>query len=154
MAMMAPSNSVPRPVLMVVGEKDFQMMLSHTLVAMKSEIAEPRPYPFWRSSSRQMTMMPEKKSWLMMSIALPAPRSLTSPYMPESTYATASMMVMRMPSSFCAPWKSALSSLVPMSTSIMREPWRSCMTRPEVTIGEMPSSMRVPLLEARMTRIQ
>jgi hypothetical protein len=44
MAMMAPSNSVPRPVLMVVGEKDFQMMLSHTLVAMKSEIAEPRPY--------------------------------------------------------------------------------------------------------------
>jgi hypothetical protein len=31
------------PVLMVVGENDFQMMVSHTLVAMKREIAEPRP---------------------------------------------------------------------------------------------------------------
>ena len=31
------------PALMVVGENDFQMMVSHTLVAMKREIAEPRP---------------------------------------------------------------------------------------------------------------
>ena len=40
MAMMAPSNSVPRPVLMVVGEKDFQMMLSHTLVALIADVVE------------------------------------------------------------------------------------------------------------------
>lgn len=31
--MMAPSNSGPRPVLIVVGEKAFQMMLSQILVA-------------------------------------------------------------------------------------------------------------------------
>lgn len=42
--MMAPSNSVPRPVLMVVGEKAFQIMVSQMLVAMNSEIPEPRPY--------------------------------------------------------------------------------------------------------------
>ena len=40
--MTAPSNSVPRPVLMVVGEKAFQMMVSQMLVAMKSEMPEPR----------------------------------------------------------------------------------------------------------------
>ena len=37
-AMIAPSNSVPRPVLIVVGEKAFQMMFSQIFVAMKSEI--------------------------------------------------------------------------------------------------------------------
>ena len=42
-AMRAPSNSVPRPVLMVVGEKAFQMMDSQMLVAMKREMPEPRP---------------------------------------------------------------------------------------------------------------
>jgi hypothetical protein len=81
----APSNSVPRPVLMVVGEKDFQTMVSQMLVAMKSEMPEPRPYPFCRSSSRMMTMMPATKSWTMMRIELPAPSSRTSPYMPEMT---------------------------------------------------------------------
>ncbi len=42
-ATMAPSNSVPLPVLMVVGENDFQMMLSQMLVAMKSEMPDPKP---------------------------------------------------------------------------------------------------------------
>ena len=37
------SNSVPLPVLMVVGEKAFQMMLSQILVAMKREIPDPSP---------------------------------------------------------------------------------------------------------------
>ena len=41
--MTAPSNSVPLPVLMVAGEKDFQMIVSQMLVAMKREIPEPRP---------------------------------------------------------------------------------------------------------------
>ena len=39
----APSNSGPRPVLMVVGENAFQTMDSQMLVATKSEIPEPRP---------------------------------------------------------------------------------------------------------------
>lgn len=41
--MTAPSNSVPRPVLIVVGENAFQMILSQMLVAMNNEIPEPKP---------------------------------------------------------------------------------------------------------------
>jgi hypothetical protein len=37
------SNSVPLPVLIVVGEKAFHIILSQILVAMKSEIPEPSP---------------------------------------------------------------------------------------------------------------
>jgi len=50
--------------------------------------------------------------------------------------------------------KRAFSFLLLISTSIIREPWRSCITRPEVTMGEIPSSMRVPRLEAMTTRDQ
>lgn len=42
--MMAPSNSVPLPVLIVVGENAFQMMVSQMFVAMNREIPDPRPY--------------------------------------------------------------------------------------------------------------
>lgn len=42
--MMAPSNSVPRPVLIVVGENAFQMMVSQMFVAMNREMPDPRPY--------------------------------------------------------------------------------------------------------------
>ena len=87
--MTAPSNSAPRPLLIVVGLNAFQIMFSlqvkqklttlsithkyniktkeallvyQILVAMKSEIPEPRPYPFWRSSSKHITMIPAKQS--------------------------------------------------------------------------------------------
>ena len=53
-AMMAPSNSAPRPVLMVVGEKAFQMMFSQMFVAMNSEIPEPSPYLMDTSISTYM----------------------------------------------------------------------------------------------------
>lgn len=43
--MTAPSNSVPRPVLTVAGENAFQTIVSQILVAIKSEIPDPRPYP-------------------------------------------------------------------------------------------------------------
>lgn len=42
--MIAPSNSVPRPVLMVVGENAFQMIVSQMFVAMNNEIPDPKPY--------------------------------------------------------------------------------------------------------------
>lgn len=42
--MMAPSNSVPLPVLIVVGENAFQMIVSQMFVAMNSEMPDPRPY--------------------------------------------------------------------------------------------------------------
>jgi hypothetical protein len=40
---MAPSNSVPLPVFMVVGEKAFHTMLSQMFVAMNKEMPEPMP---------------------------------------------------------------------------------------------------------------
>ena len=119
-AITAPSNSAPRPLLIVVGLKAFQMMFSlpidqnnchyltvelmvnpemrphspdagcqivkllqifhvqndklikkipekepdahQILVAMKREIPEPSPYPFCRSSSKHITMIPAKQS--------------------------------------------------------------------------------------------
>ena len=42
-AITAPSNSVSCSVLIVIGEKLFQRMLSQMLVAMKREIPFPRP---------------------------------------------------------------------------------------------------------------
>ncbi len=53
-----------------------------------------------------------------------------------------------------APVNSERSSLTCWFTSMILAPARSCMIRPEVTIGEMPSSMSVPRFDARMTRIQ
>jgi len=44
--MTAPSYSVPISVLAVMGEKAFQTIVSQILVAMKSEIPDPSPYPF------------------------------------------------------------------------------------------------------------
>lgn len=46
-----------------------------------------------------MTISPAKKSWQMIRIALPAPSVDRSPYMPDTTYATASPIVMRIPKS-------------------------------------------------------
>lgn len=45
-AMMQPSNSVSPPDVMVMGEKDFQRMVSAVLAAIKTEIPEFNPYPF------------------------------------------------------------------------------------------------------------
>lgn len=44
--MIAPSNSVPPSVFIVIGLSDFHKIVSLTFVAMKSEIPEPSPYPF------------------------------------------------------------------------------------------------------------
>ena len=99
-------------------------------------------------------MMPAKKSWVMISTALVTPRSLTSPYMPDTTYATASPIVISTPSSFCAPLSRSRSAFTLLSTSMIFDPASSCITRPDVTIGEMPSSMQVPRLEAMITRAQ
>jgi hypothetical protein len=40
-----PSNWVPEAVLIVVGEKDLQIIVSQIFVAIKREIPDPRPYP-------------------------------------------------------------------------------------------------------------
>lgn len=43
------------------------------------------------------------------------------------------------------------SSGLPMSQSIMPDPASSCRISPAVTMGPMPSSMRLPRCEANMT---
>lgn len=45
-------------------------------------------------------------------------------------------------------------SYINQLTSMILAPARSCMMRLDVTIGEIPSSINVPLLLARITRIQ
>ena len=50
--------------------------------------------------------------------------------------------------------KSSRSALTLLSTSMILEPARSCMTSPDVTMGLIPSSMQVPRLLAMMTRAQ
>lgn len=52
---------------------------------------------------------------------------------------------------FWAPLKRALSFGV-SPTSMILAPAKSCMMRPEVTMGEMPSSMSVPG-EGRETQV-
>jgi hypothetical protein len=47
-------------------------------VAMNREIPDPRPYPFWRSSSRMITTIPAANSCRIIRIALPAPSVLRS----------------------------------------------------------------------------
>jgi hypothetical protein len=101
-----------------------------------------------------MTMMPANTSCAMMRTALTVPSSRTSPYMPDTTYATASPTVMSTPSSFCAPSSRSRSALTLLSTSMILDPTSSCITMELVTIGLMPSSMQVPRLDAMMTRAQ
>jgi hypothetical protein len=57
-------------------------------------------------------------------------------------------------SRFCAPPNKARSSLRLKSTSTRLAPASSCIIMPDVTIGEIPSSIRVPLLDAKITLIQ
>ena len=90
----------------------------------------------------------------MMSIALTRPRSPMLPYMPDTTYATDCPRVIKMATSLEAPSMSRRSSFTEESTSMIFDPARSWMTSPEVTMGEMPSSIVVPRFEAMMTRIQ
>lgn len=48
----------------------------------------------------------------------------------------------------------SLSAFTLLSTSMILEPASSCMTSPAVTMGEIPSSMHVPRLDAMITRAQ
>lgn len=48
----------------VVGLKAFHTMVSQMFVAMKREIPDPRPYPFWSSSSKSRTIRPATNSCL------------------------------------------------------------------------------------------
>ena len=55
------------------------------------------------------------------------------------------------PNNLVAPSNNSLSSFCFLSTSIIFDPAKSCIIIPDVTIGDIPNSIRVPLLEARIT---
>ena len=83
--MTAPSNSGPRPVLMVVGENAFQIIDSQIFVAMNREIPLPNPYPFCSNSSSRITMRPATTNCTTSSTQTPAPKSEGNPYRPVRT---------------------------------------------------------------------
>ena len=55
---------------------------------------------------------------------------------------------------FSAPLNKALSSFQFISTSKSLAPAKSYITMPAVTVGEIPNSISVPLLDARITLSQ
>ena len=105
--------------------------VGHGLADGDEDAEELRGRAWVRGCVVELKFVPWSECWTP-SILLPTPTKLT----------------------FWAPEKSALSSLTCWLTSMSLDPAASCMTSPEVTMGEIPSSMRVPRLEARMTRIQ
>jgi hypothetical protein len=57
-AIIAPSNSVPDSVFIVIGLKALHKIFSQRFVAMNNDIPEPKPYPFYIISSSIMTIIP------------------------------------------------------------------------------------------------
>ena len=73
------------------------------------------------------------------------------PYMPLKMYAPAWTPVSTMLKTLLAEVKSPLSSEFDMSHLMIEEPASNCRINPAVTMGPMPSSIRVPRLEAKIT---
>lgn len=66
------ASNIPLPVLTVAGEKALQTIVSQMLVAMKSEIPEPRPYPFCSNSSNNNTIRPATNNWKIQQVEIRA----------------------------------------------------------------------------------
>ncbi len=114
---------------------------------MKRLIPLPIPQPFWIISSRRRMITLAPKSWKKMTTAWllwSVPRAPPRMYAPHSTVITTNVR------SFVAVPKRALSSVSPRSSLRMSLPWSSWRIRPAVTIGPIPSSVRVPCEEAKM----
>ncbi len=71
--------------------------------------------------------------------------------MPLRMYAPAWIPVSTMLKTLLAEVKSPLSSEFDMSHLMMDDPASNCRINPAVTIGPMPSSIKVPRLEAKIT---
>lgn len=55
-----------------MGEKDFQMIVSQMLIAIKTEIAElPNPWPLESKSSKRITIIPANVNYKTINKALP-----------------------------------------------------------------------------------
>lgn len=102
-AITLPSNSVPQSLLIVMGEKDYHTIPSHTFTAMNRDMPDPSPQPSCNISSKRMTMKPAKKSWRRMTRMVKVERLLGSPYIPEQIQATASHRVIMRDNNLLAP---------------------------------------------------
>lgn len=76
-AIIAPSNSAPCSVRIVIGEKLFQRIISQMFVAMNKETPLPRPQPFCKSSSRSSTIIPAIESCTTIRMEVTGPMSDT-----------------------------------------------------------------------------
>ena len=72
-AITAPSNSVDPSDLIVIGLNDFQIMVSHTFVAINNEIPDPIPYPDYNISSSMITTNPANANYNTINKAFPFP---------------------------------------------------------------------------------
>jgi len=131
-----------------VGENIDQRMFWATPAMMKRLIPLPRPQPFWTSSSSNITIIPAASNWMNIAI-ITVP--VIVPYMPLMMYAPAWTPVSRIEKTLLADVKSPLSSWLDMSHLIIDEPTSNWRIKPAVTMGPIPSSIKVPRLEAKIT---
>ena len=123
------------------------MKVCATPPRMKRLMPLPIPQPFWIISSSRSTTMLARKSWKKMTIAWLDPRAPRAPprmYAPASTAITTNVRIL------VDEPKIALSSGFPRSSLSRSLPWSSWRMSPAVTMGPIPSSMRVPWLEAKI----
>ncbi len=111
---------------------------------------EPSPHPFWTNSSSSITTIPAAISCKNMTTITVMPKS--APYMPLRMYAPAWTAVRIMERNLLATVNKPRSSGLDISQLIKEEPARSWRINPAVTMGPIPSSIRVPRLLAKITR--
>lgn len=136
----------------VTGLNKFQNIYSDVFATMNNDIPEPKPYPDFSTSSSNMTMNPAPISWIIIKAILVNPRTEGGPYAPYQTCPTASPKqsinakvfsnLVRIFSSF---------GEVILNNPIAANIW---MIQEAEMMGEIPNSIKVPLLEARMTLVQ
>ncbi len=109
----------------------------------------PKPHPFWTSSSSSKTIIPAATSCIKTTRAIELE---SCPYIPPMMYADAWTPVRPIEKTLLAVVNKPRSSGFPMSHSIIAEPAKSCRINPAVTIGPIPSSIRLPRLDAKIIR--
>lgn len=82
------AESFPNNVLTNVGGNEQRNTRSKTVTPLEKRLElfkrEQATY-FCKSSSKMITMIPAKNNWMMINNAFPAPRTLSSPYIPDAT---------------------------------------------------------------------
>jgi hypothetical protein len=111
-----------------------------TPAAMNSDTPEPKPYLLTISSISIMNKPPRVICATSISGLIPA--SGVSP--PSSTKMNASITTNAIASSFCIPWNLLFPSCFVRSMFIIPAPFSNCNIIDAVTIGPIPSVIRLP----------